>query len=175
MLPRVGDVLGELGDEVQGVEDLEVAGDAVEEVRARRLILRSLATPVSHVANVNVVGSNPITRLRLKPRRTADYSRMVVILRRDWPDRPSLVTVVCPTAGSSGAIVTRTLAFPRVGSLLLSPSSEIELPHAPAPKTTARAVHGPGRHQPQEAREEKRRARRNQLAYQSKGAVIEAV
>ena len=29
-------MLGELGEEVQGVEDLEVAGDAVEEVRARR-------------------------------------------------------------------------------------------------------------------------------------------
>ncbi len=32
MLCVVGDVLGELGDEVQGVEDLEVAGNVSEEV-----------------------------------------------------------------------------------------------------------------------------------------------
>ncbi len=39
MLAGVGDVLGELGDEVQCVEDLEVAGDprtAAEQARARR-------------------------------------------------------------------------------------------------------------------------------------------
>lgn len=30
----VGDVLGEFGEEVQGVEDLEVAGDAAEEILA---------------------------------------------------------------------------------------------------------------------------------------------
>jgi hypothetical protein len=36
VLAGLGDVLGELGDKVQGVEDLEVAGDAAEEVRAGR-------------------------------------------------------------------------------------------------------------------------------------------
>ena len=34
VLSGVGDVLGELGDEVQGIEDLEVAADAAEEVAA---------------------------------------------------------------------------------------------------------------------------------------------
>ena len=36
MRPGVGDVLGDLGDEVQGVEDLEVAADAAEQIGARR-------------------------------------------------------------------------------------------------------------------------------------------
>ena len=52
MLPGIGDVLGELGDEVEGVEDLEVAGDAVEEVRARRpgeSPARSLLGEVDHL------------------------------------------------------------------------------------------------------------------------------
>ena len=34
VLVGIGDVLGEFGDEVQGVEDLEVAGRAVKEVGA---------------------------------------------------------------------------------------------------------------------------------------------
>ncbi len=34
MLSGVGDVLGELGDEIQRVEDLEVAGDVGEEIGA---------------------------------------------------------------------------------------------------------------------------------------------
>ena len=37
VLSGVGDVLGEFGDEVQGIEDLEVAADAAEEVGARGL------------------------------------------------------------------------------------------------------------------------------------------
>jgi hypothetical protein len=37
VLAGLGDVLGELGDEVQGVEDLEVAADVAEEVGARGL------------------------------------------------------------------------------------------------------------------------------------------
>jgi hypothetical protein len=56
MLPRVGDVLGELGQEVQRLEDLEVAADPGEQTVAGRLGETSAATLLSEVEDLAVVG-----------------------------------------------------------------------------------------------------------------------
>ena len=55
MRPGVGDVLGELGDEVQRVEDLEVPADAAEQIRARRLGEASAGFLLGEVDHLSLV------------------------------------------------------------------------------------------------------------------------